>query len=73
MGLPEKCVGYTIECDLTNNTLNISHLDLITKTTQGFNNDVKTIIKYNTPDTTYTGIVQKYMVTRIKKWIQKRY
>ena len=49
MGELEDFLGYEIERGLTNNTLNIYQPHLITKITQGFNKDVKSLITFNTP------------------------
>ena len=48
MGELEDFLGYEIERGLTNKTLNIYQPHLITKITQGFNKDVKSLITFNT-------------------------
>ena len=58
MGETEEFIGYTINCDLTKTTLNISQPDLINKTTQGFNEDAKLIMDLNTPTKKHKGIVR---------------
>ena len=59
MGEIEGFVGCTIKRDLTNMTLNIFQPHIITKVTQGFNKDVKSLLTFNTPDTPYKGIVRR--------------
>ena len=53
----EDSVGYTINRDLTNTTLDISQPGLITKMAQGFNEYMKSLMTFNTPATPYKGIV----------------
>ena len=53
----EDFVGCMIKRDLTKTTINISQPDLITNMTQGFNEDVKSLMNLNTPNTTHKGIV----------------
>ena len=63
-----------IKRDLTKTTLNISQPDLITNTTQGFNEDVKQLMIYNNLDTKYKGIVHNQeKVTKVLYDIHKRY
>ena len=57
MGELEDCVGCTINHDLTKMTLDISQTDIITKITQGYNEDEKSLINFNTPATPHKGIV----------------
>ena len=47
MGELENAIGCMIKCDLTKMTLNIYQPDLITNTTQGFNEDVKSLMTFN--------------------------
>ena len=54
----EDLVGCTIKRDLTKMTLKIYQPHLITKMTQGFNEDVKSLITLNNPDILHMGIVQ---------------
>ena len=58
MVLLEECLGRTIKCDPTKMNLKFSELGLITKMTQGFNND-KNHVKFKSPDTLLKDIVQK--------------
>ena len=51
MGEIEDFVGCTIKRNLTSTTLNIYQPDLITKTTQGFNKDTKSLMTINNPAT----------------------
>ena len=55
----DSYAGCTINCDLTKMTINITHLDLITKTTQGFKEDMKSIMNFNTSATQQKGISYK--------------
>ena len=57
MGELEDFVECTIKSDLTKTTLKISQPHLINKITQGFNKDVKSLMKFNNPATTQEGIV----------------
>ena len=57
MGELEDFAGCTIKRDLTNMTLNIYQTYLITKTIQGFNEDVKSPMTLNNPSKTHKGIV----------------
>ena len=55
-------------------TLNIYQPDLINKMTQGFNEDMKSLITFNTPDTPHQGIVfNQETDTKISYGPQKRY
>ena len=55
-----------IRRDLTKMTLDIYETDIITKITQGFNEDVKSHMTFNTPDTTHQGVV-------LNQWIETKY
>ena len=46
-----------IKHDLENMTLNIYKSHLIVKTVQGFNDNVKSLINFNTPATPHKGII----------------
>ena len=55
-------------------TLKISQLDLITKMTQGFNEDLKSIMHLNTLDTSHKGIVRNQETDiNISYYLQKIY
>ena len=54
----EYLVGCKIKCYLTKITLNIYQPRLITITTQGFNEDVKSIMTFNVPATPHKVIVR---------------
>ena len=56
MGELKDFAKFTIKRDLTKMTLNISQPDLINKMTQGFNEDIKYLMNFNTPSTPYKGI-----------------
>ena len=58
MGELEDFLGYNIKRYFTKITLNIYQPDLITKTTQVFNEDVKSLTTFNTPDILHKGIVR---------------
>ena len=58
MGELEEFLGCTIKRDLTKMPLNISITDLITKMTQGFNKDVKSLMTFNTLSTPHKRIVR---------------
>ena len=58
MGELEYFVGCKIKRDLTKMTLNISHPDLVTKTTQKFNEDVKSLMPSTNPSKPHKGIVR---------------
>ena len=58
MGPLEDFVGCTINLDLINTTLMISQLHLIKKMSEEFNNNMKTIMNFNTPDTPHKGIAR---------------
>ena len=63
-----------IKCDLTKMTLIIYQPDIITKTTQIFNEDVKSIMNFSTPDTPHKGVVRNQEIdTKISYNLQKRY
>ena len=57
MGELEDFVGCMIKRDLTNMTLNISQPDLIHNINQVFNEDMKSLITFNTPATPNNGVV----------------
>ena len=55
-------------------TLNISQPDLINKMTQGFKEDVKSLMNFNTPATPHKGVVRhQEKDTKISDDLQKRY
>ena len=55
-------------------TLNTYQTHLITKIIQLFNEDLKSIMKFNTPDTSHEGIVRNQETdTKISHGIHKRY
>ena len=54
----KEFIGCTIKRDLDKMTLNIYQYHLITKTTQGFNNRVKSTMTSNTPSTSHRGVVR---------------
>ena len=58
MGGLEDFVGCTIKRDLTKMTLNIFQPGIINKINQGFNEDVKSLVTFDTPDTPHKGIVR---------------
>ena len=57
MGQLKEFLGFTIQRDLTKITLNISQPDIITNMTQEFNEDMKSLITFNTPDTPHKGVL----------------
>ena len=57
MGELEDFIGCKIKRDLTRTTLNIYQPDLINNMNQGFNEDVKSLMTFNTPATPHKGIV----------------
>ena len=57
MGELEDFVGCKINCDLTKITLKIYQQDIITKTIQGFKEERKSLMTFNTPATPHDGIV----------------
>ena len=70
----EKILGYKIKRDLNNITLNISQSHLISKLTQGFNDEVKSLMTLNTPMQHTSGLYKKKETgTNISKYLQKRY
>ena len=74
MGVLEDFIGYAIKHKITNITLNISQLRLITKITQVFNYYLKFLVTFNTPDTPDKGIVCNQEIYANKsKYLQKRY
>ena len=58
MGELEDFIGCSIKRDLTKMTLNISQPDIINKTTQGFNEDMQSLMTFNTPATSHKGVVR---------------
>ena len=74
MGEPEESIGCTIKCDLTNTTLKIYQLYLISRITQGFRKYVKSLMNFNTPATPHKGILRNQETdTKISYDLQKRY
>ena len=74
IGLLEDFVGCTIKWDVAKINLNIYQPHLITKMTQKFNKDIKSIITFNNPAISHKGIIHnqdKY--TKILNNLQKRY
>ena len=70
----EDFIGFTINRDLTKTTLKISQPDLINNIIQGFDEDVKLLMTFNTPATTHKGIVRNQETdTKISYDLQKRY
>ena len=51
MGELEDFIGCTVNSNITKMTLKISQPHLITKMTQGFNEDMKSLMTFNTPAT----------------------
>ena len=73
MGPLEDFSGCTLKRDLTKMTLKISQPHIITKTTKGFNKDVKSLMNFNTPATPHKGIVcNQERDTKIYKNLHKR-
>ena len=63
-----------VKHNLTKMTLKISQLYLITKMNQGFNEDLKSLMRFNTPDTSYKGIVRNQETDiNISYYLQKIY
>ena len=58
IGELEEFVGYNINRDITKITLNISQKDLITKISQVFNENVKSLMTFNTSDIPHKRIVR---------------
>ena len=74
LGELEDFVGYTINRDLTKTTLNIYQPYLISKTTQQFNEDMKLLMTFNTPDTPHKEIIRNQETdTKISYDLQKIY
>ena len=70
----EDFIGCMIKRDLTKTTINIFQPYLINKTTQGFNEDVKSLMTFNTPTTPHKVIVcNQEADTKILYNIHKRY
>ena len=59
----KEFIGCTIKRDLNKTTLNIYQYHLITKTTQGFNNGVKSIMTSNTPSTPHMGYWRSWLIS----------
>ena len=57
MGEIEDFIGCTIKSDLTKMTLKIYQQYIITNITQGFNEDMKSIMTFNNLATPHEGIV----------------
>ena len=65
-----------IRRDLTKMTLDIYETDIITKITQRFNEDVKSHMTYNAPDTPHKGILHNqetdkniiHSIEEIQEW-----
>ena len=55
----EEFLWCTVKCDLTNMNLNIYQSNLIFLN-QGFNDDVKTLMKFNNPATPHKGNYLKW-------------
>ena len=58
MGPLDNFFGCIIKCDLTNTTLKIYQLYLISRITQGFRKYVKSLMNFNTPATPHKGILR---------------
>ena len=58
MGKLEDFVGCTVRRDLIKMTLKIYQPHLITKITQVFNEYVKSLMRFNTPDYPHHGFVR---------------
>ena len=54
----EDFIWCTIKRDLAKMTLKISQPDQINNIVQGFNEDVKSLMTFNTPDTPHKGILR---------------
>ena len=65
----EYFVGFKIKRELTKKTLNISQPYLTNNMTEGFNENMKSPLTFNTSATPYKGIV-KYSRNRHKNIIQ---
>ena len=68
----EDFVECTPKCDLTKMTLKIYQLHLIIKMTQGFNEDVKSLMTFNTPYTSYKGVVSNQETDKKNRMIYRR-
>ena len=69
---------YFVECmirnELTKMDLNIYQPHIITKITQGFNEELESLMTFNTPATPHNGIVHNQEADKqILNDIQKRY
>ena len=74
MGDIEEFIRCTINRDLNMITLNISQPYLINKMTQVFNEDVKSLMTFNTPATPHKGIVRNQETdTKISYDLQNKY
>ena len=70
----DEFVGCTINRELTKIILQISQPYLITKMTQIFNEDMKSLINFNAPDIPYKEILHNQEIdTKISYDLQKRY
>ena len=74
MGEPENFAGCIIKRDLNKIAFNVYQPDLITKMTHEFNEDMKSLITFNTPDIAYKVIVHSQKTdTKISYNLHKRY
>ena len=74
MGELDYFIGCTINRDLTKMILKIYQPDLINNMTQVFNEDVKSLMTFNTLATTHKGIVRNQETdTKVPYYLQKRY
>ena len=65
MGEIEDSVGCMIKSDLTSVTLYISQPHIINKMAKGFNEDVKSLITFNSPSIPHKGIVRNQQTDAI--------
>ena len=74
MGELEDFVGCMIKRDLAKTTLNISQPDIINNMTEVFNEDMKSLMTFNTPDIPHNRIVSNQeRDTKISYDIQNRH
>ena len=74
MGELEDFIVCMTKRELTKTNFNISQPDLINKTIQVFNKDVKSLMTFNNPATPHKDVVcNKYTDTIISYNLQKRY
>ena len=73
MGELKDFIKCTINHELTKTTLKISQPDLINKTTQGFNKDMKSIMTFNKPAKPHKGIVRNQETDTKNQKIYRRY